>query len=895
MVRQSTRRSSGLSTSAGSMDSSVDLEESSTDENEHSDDASKLHVRNNVQSKEANLSDDILSRCSSNDSSASEYSRESDSDLSMYADSDDDITGLEGALQMGCMDLFFLPQGSKNKPKNSFIKLNKKGEKELNLNVKGPLALGLEAKMMDEAEKRNLTATKSFGSVLQDTITCGTPTGSKNISTENKGRRYEDKFTKEEARESEFDHFRSLMSLSHESSEDDDCDNSVIPENLGLPPPLQPFQNQRQPPHALAGLRHDEQQQNQNYHQQQFQRQNHDQPYHHQHSNQQQQHRQEANYSYEMIMDGRIPPNHSSRRLNATQNNQRVPQKRQGKPVQSPLSNGSMPSQILVEEQRTFEEESFLTYEATMAPDPPQSSLSRIVEDDYPDTSSEEGSCLSMVARGSMISDIHDNATINLSEEANANSVQKTTSKKGGRLQKVERWKKANIQRLKQSQHLLNVTSPPIKENDGDDSSFDSDQATYSSCKSTASSQNTRLNEKNGSEDMGGDGNTNSIVKPSIKNRPQKLDPEGESLVFDSIFTRRIEKRRAAKLKKNNSEEKPLDLKLNSTSVKDFTENNLLSQHESLDTAENFAASALPLPMESRHITENSASFVASQIDGTTLRIQSNSSYDDIPEPISTILDSSILAETLDQSVAGVYSPHTSSVIEAVAAAAASALNKDYPSMENPSYPSMENPSFDKEDTENRVPTPILKGKDSTAALPSKTKLLKDDRNDDTFERPNNPFQDDDIFGDEDIYDDEADAYPLLTNSSSDDADVLQPVLQKTDSRRGSLSSFRSATGISSPLASRSSFMPMTNSPRRSSRLVTSPRHYNEWNDTMNSLSRRMASTELEKFPSGTLSRMDNVKCVDSSDTYDIHDALSNDDIESEFFESKMYNNSLIE
>jgi hypothetical protein len=750
------------------MYSSVNLEEPSKGEDKHTDDVGTIgasNSSNSSQKKEEALSHQSLISCSSsNDSSASKFSRESDSDVSIYADSYDDSSALEGVLQMGCMDVFFLPSKSK---KTSLIKKNRKGKKELNLNIKGPLALGLEAKMRDEAAKRNLFE----GSLLHDTINCGTPS----------------------ARDAEFDNYRSLMSLSH-GSEDDDCDNSVVPENLSFPPSLQ----QRQPPHALAGLRHPHEQQYPNYHQQQYQRQDYPQQYlHQQHGNQQ------TDFSYDSIVNGGMPPNHRSSGLNTTQNNQRLPQKRQGKPLRSSLNTVSMPSQISAEEQSLFdEEESHLSYGVSKAPDPPPSSLSRIVEDDYPDSSSEEGSVSSMVARGSMISETQGNASIDSPQEAKPQSVQKTPPKKDGR-SKVQRWRKANIQRLKKNQHKLNERSSIEEEKDECDRSVDSDQATYSS--------------KSASDDG-----------------PQKKNPDDQSMVFDSIFSRRIERRRAAKLKNNNSEEKPI--------------------------AENSAEkSKSSSQFESRNVSEKAA----------TVEMPRN-------EPIAKIPDSNPPAKTLNQSARPEADfSHDSSVIEAVAAAAALALNKDYqpsenpsypymanlsyPSMENPSdlrspsienpsspsfpstenhsnlsYPSMENPSFDKEDTENRVTPPLVKGKeDLDTALPSKKKVLDGDF---AVHRRNNPFQDDNTIEGK------------LTSSSSDVADVLQPVIQ-TNLLRGSMSQFHSARGISSPLASRRG-PPLTPSPRRLSRPVASPRHFNKWNDTVRSPSSRAASS-----PSGMLNR----------------------------------------
>lgn len=861
------------------MDSSVNLEKTSIPGNEHTNLDNIFSVRRNSHGKEETFSSNSLSYCSSNDSSASDYSRESDADLTLCADLDDDITALEGVLQLGCMDVFFLPPNPKNKVKKSLVKLNRKGERELNLNVKGPLALGFEAKMKDEEEKRNLNETKSFGSVLQDTITCVSSKGPKNASRKNKVRSHKNKSAKVETRESEFDHFRSLMSLSHgSSSDDDDCDNLAAAENMGISPHLQPFQNQ-----AEKYDHHYDQQQ-------QCQRQDPHQSYHHQHGYPQQLHRQESNFSYEMNVNGRMLPNHSSQSLNATQSNRGLPQKRQGKLLQSPHSTGSMPSQILVEEQHTFEEESYLTYEVTMAPDPPQSSLSRIIEDDYPESSSDEESDSSIVACSSILSETHDNTAVDSPEEANVNSVPNSTSKKGGRVPKVERWRKANSQRLKQSQQLLNVTIPIKEENDEDDRSVDSDQATYSS-KSTSSQQTTQVNEKLVTDKISknnlGSKNKNFIARSIIMNGLQKKDPEGESLAFDSIFARRIEKRRAAKLRKtdfegkpfdfkcaaklrkNDSEEKPFDSKSDSTSV-NLTEGKPSSKHKSEDSAEKSAQSKSSSQMKVHDVANNAATLVVSRNYGAPNGINNNGSCDGIPEPISTILDSSPPAETLYKSAQVAHSLNASVIGDLAAAAAALALNKEYSSMENSSYPSMENPSFDKHDTENRVPPPVGNGKVATVAV-ALSKPLKDGRYN-TLERPKNPFQDDDLLEEDDIYDFGADSYPLLTSSSSDDADILQPVC------RGSMSSFHTASAISSPFSTRIRAVPMTPSPRRSSKLVASPRKYNEWNDTMHNMSSKMAASTVERCPSGTLNRTDSIKCDDSA-SYN------------EFFESNMFNN----
>jgi hypothetical protein len=706
-----------------------------------------------------------LRNSSTKESSASEYTRESGSDLSMYVVDSEDDDGLESVLQLGCMDVFFLPTNAKNMPKKSLIKTNGEGKKELNINVKGALARGFEAKMKNEEGKRGLNATKSFGSVLQDTVTCGL---------------HEDKITRDEARHlrsvlqdtvtcglhkdmiardeaSEPEHFRSLMSLSHGSSEDDDCDNSVIPQNQVLPSTLHHF-NKQQHYHDFLS--------------QQFQ-QEFLQQYNHHYGIQQQQNLQEANYPYEMLANGRMSPSHSSRDSNIAQTDQRVHQKTsQIKPLRSPLSStGSIQSQILVEEQYVFDEENSLVQQRAMAPDPPTSALPRIEEGESLDSGSEEGSYSSMEARGSMVSETQDNPTIESPKTSSANVAEENTSQtKGGKLSKVERWRRANNKRLKTNQQKT-----------------ESDESVQSAATSKR-----------------GKGN--------------------QSLAFDNIFTRRIERRRATKHERNDSEENPSDPKQGSTN--DQTENNPALQG---DFAENSAVQG----------------------------ISDSSSHEGISKPMSSTPNRNPPPKKSEKIIPGDGSLCAPSVIDAVAAAAALALNKDfqpieqkeypsmedpsYPSMEDPSYPSMESPSIDNDDSENQAPPPVVEGnKRSTDALPTKAEVLEDDKKDNTFERrPKNPFQDDDILDDEISYNISTD-----TNSNSDDADVLQPLVIQTDSFGDS---FHSARCLPSPLVSpRGAVISMTPSPRHSSRLV-SPRYNSEWNDTVNRLSNRMASTTLQK------------------------------------------------
>ena len=617
----------------------------------------------------------------SNDSSESEYSEESDSDVSSYVDYDDDITGYEEVLQMGCMDVFFLP---KKKPKKSLIKVNKRGKKELNLKYKGPLAVDFETRMRRmEAEKET--------------------------------------------------ELKSLMSLSHGSSEDSECDTSVLRGNLGFPPGLNPDQMQMQMYQQYANLHNQ------------------------QHSQLQQQHGgsvfseyqiplPKAQYSYDMIM------NNSSH----------------GKPLQSSTPAFSMPSQILVEEQGAYDDDSLFPFD--MAPDPPSTSLSRIVEDDYSGASSDEESDSSMAARGSIVSASQDDANMYSSKKES----------------KLERWRKANNQRMrKKSTSSINEET---NEDENSVHSVNSDEATYNSDEIVLPLQNLQLNKKDfdGKVSKFSEENSSSRtdvdVKPAMKEKSPKKEPEGrQSLAFDSIFSNRIEKRRAMKLKRIDPEE-------NSTGI--------LTPRKKNDVVEHRAA---------------------------------------------TNPNSNKPANTLDLEIRRLLpSPKAYSVMEAVAAAAASALDEDFQPAEYFSFDKedtenqqpveyssfdkedtenqqpVEYSSFDKEDTENQAPMPIMtKGKDPNSALSITKKGPDVNRKKDVPETPKNPFQDEDILDEDDeIYEDEADAYPLLTKSSSDDADDFQPMMVQTDFHRSTSLSFHSARVVSSPFASRIRTVPMTPSPR---------------------------------------------------------------------------------
>jgi len=501
-------------------------------------------------------------------------------------------------------------------------------------------------------------------------------------------------------------------------------------------------------------------------------------------------------HSYGLNMSG-IAPNSSSQSLSGIQNNQPFPKKLHGVPLLSPLSTSSMPNQILVGQQSPFEEGNFMGFDANDAPDPPSSSLPKIVEDDYLESSSEEGSNSSMVACGSLISETQENPSFD--------SPKKITLKKGGKLSKVDRWKRANIQRLKKKQHLIETTSPILEEKVEEEYSISSDQATYSSANES----------KNGTTPKG-----------------------SQSLAFDSIFSQRIEKRRAAKQKKNAPVE-------NTPGVKSSETSSDKSRIDSNEVWKNPAAAS--------ELTSN---------DNMVNGIDSGSS-DGIPVPPIEATDHTS------------YELYDSSAIEAVAAAAALALNKDYMPKKKP--------SFDKEDTENREPqAPVFTRKNSGADR-SKTmdeKEPKSGNGKSNLDPPSkNPFQDNNDFDVKDeIYEDEVDEYPLQTKSSIDHEDILRPFLQTSSHKKNPLSPLHTARMPSSPLACRNRTIPMTPSPRLSSRPIASPRHFNKWNSSMHSLSNRMAATKLERCPSGEVKRTESIRYFDSVDT-------------SEFFEANMYSN----
>jgi hypothetical protein len=293
----------------------------------------------------------------------------------VYVESDDE-GDLDGVLQMGCMDGFFMPKKKQN-TKNSLIHVNEMGEKELKLNLKFPLALGFSKKKVDsqqstkgESQKHednapnDGTKTSRLGSVLEKMNCKGadqsiTECNGNSHLLQSEYHTHQDAFENEnpdlrlgrdppasvamvgghndlERRPGEaISHiFTSLMSLSHGSSADDDYDSNVRPENLVLPPLPQPIYHvsvhAAPPPTAM-------------WHQQQAYL--------------------PQNIPYELIAKGIVHPNIGYLPSNYWQNAPPVPLNfpQPGHNIAGPPAIARMPSQILVQEQESFGEEASLS------------------------------------------------------------------------------------------------------------------------------------------------------------------------------------------------------------------------------------------------------------------------------------------------------------------------------------------------------------------------------------------------------------------------------------------------------------------------------------------------------------------------------------------------------
>ncbi|MGK3745606.1 MAG: hypothetical protein ACI90V_012467 [Bacillariaceae sp.] len=952
----------------------ADLDSASSSETENSDNHCKPRAENLEDYEGSELVHGILSQSSSDDddSSASEYSRGYGSDYDDEEEEEEE--GMEGVLQMGCMDVIFLPN-SMNNTKKSLVKVNKKGDRELNLNIKGPLALRLESQMKEAYENQEPNTTKSLSSVLN----CRTPKG-RVVPVDHSLLLTE----QSPLREPESNPFKSLMSLSHESSSscDEDCDSNIIKENFILPPPLPPFQIQASYVNPSAM---------QNYHNHNHNEQQHDRQYYHQ-QHQQQQHQQHhrnehnmfapVNYPYEKLVNGKVDPYHAKSPRNLPENHHQgfhQGTSNSAKATEPPLIE-KMPSQILVQEQHSCDEaeESCLSYEVITAPDPPEASnpyrssgphnsvryqeeqsgfpstssssspeaivnqgihnmhqinasphlqvqgkqLLPIISKSEPNkekgiihiTKNEAGSDSSIVTRGDSISQ-------QLTQTDFQHSFSSLSSKA-----KVQRWRKANIQRLKQRN--LSLTR-----DEGEDIglSVDSDQAIAEEDLEeeeedhvTETNLMTPLQQpidlKNGNDDASSDRSTTS-------------DP----LMFDSMFSRRKQRRQAAKQKFKRSSDMPVVLESKShLSPNDGSAMSAPSDINGGILQQSCTTHGLNLPVKSSNhgVTEIQSPCAPSVIEAAEMtaaaakqKLKRNSDMSDVLElqfhpssnngstisATSNINNDGILLPScthdLNLPVNSLNHARTPSVIKAAeTAAAAAAVEAEAALQQN--YYSMEKNIVDEEDTENNAQAHIG-GNNNTFS--KKKETLKGNL---SLLLPS--FQDEGLF-------------PVLTTASSTDATILEQVVKTPNAKSRSKSSFhRPLLGISSPHASSVSAaaVPMAPSPRHSLSRITSPRvrkdnssslsimpsttdwhdteayelsfseygnandssrnigglyskptYTSEWHDTIQSLSSRIIASQ--KSPSGTLTRTESTLCTDS--TEGVYSA-------DEFFEANMFN-----
>ena len=887
-----------------SASSIADLDGASSSDTENSDNHCRPRAENLEDYEGSELVHGILSQSSpdDDDSSASEYSRGYGSD---YDDDDDEEEeGMEGVLQMGCMDTVFLPN-SMNNTKKSLVKINKKGDRELNLDIKGPLALRLESQMKESCENQEPNTTKSLSSVLD----CRTPKG--HIIPDDHSLLLTEQSP---LREPESNPFKSLMSLSHESSSscDEDCDSNIVKENFILSPPLQPFQMQASNVNPGAM---------QNYHNRNHNHNQHDrQHYHQQH---QQHHRNEhmfvpVNIPYEMLVNGKVDPYHADSPRNLPENHHQGFHQgisNSAKATEPPLI-GKMPGQILVQEQHSYDEaeESCLSDDVITAPDPPEASNPysnsgphnsvRYQEEQsaFPSTSrvEQQSSSSSKAIVNQRIHSIQRNPSPQLqvpgkqllplrpkSEPNKEKRIIHITKNEAGSdssivtrgdsisqqstqtdflhsfsslssKAKVQRWRKANMQRLKQRNLSL------IRD-EGQDIGFsvDSDQA-------IAEEDLDEEEATNGNDDASSDRSTTS-------------DP----LMFDSMFSRRKQRRQVAKQKLKRISDMPVVLE---------SKSHLSPNDGSATSAPSDINSDISDVLQSQfHLSSNNGSPLSTPIDinndGTLLP--------------SCTHDLNLPANPLNRA-------RTPSMVKAAETAAAAV---EAEAALHQKYHSMKNNIVDEEDTENNAQSHI--GGNNYTFSKKKEKL----KGNLSLSLPS--LQDEDLF-------------PVLTTASSTDATILEQVVKTPNAKSRSKSSFhRPLLGISSPHASSvlaaPAAVPMAPSPRHSLSRITSPRvrkdisssfsimpsttdwhdaeayelsfsengnandngsshnigglylkptYTSEWHDTSQSLSSRVAIAS-QKSPGGTLTRTESTICTDS--TEGVYGA-------DEFFEANMFN-----
>jgi hypothetical protein len=322
-----------------------------------------------------NISESSSGDTSSSEETAGGQSMEQSMEQSViYVESeDDDEAGVSGILQMGCMDGFFMP-GRVAAAKKSLIELNEKGDKQLKFNMKMPIAMGFRNEVQKERSEQRDTVnhhgTKAEGRrhTLRSVLNC-TPDTPRNINDNQEALEGHSlpsirqqptmdppaKIAGEEPSEQ----FKSIMSLSHDgSSGDDDSHFNVRTENLILPPPPPPpfhmhGQSQYMQHGMLQGppIMH------------------HPAMWHHQHMHHPHQPPVTVNNTYEMlVVNGMIPQQQHPLAYGAQQNywnymhNPALPHLH--RPLEPPAIE-KLPSQILVqkEDQTIGEDSSCLSYE----------------------------------------------------------------------------------------------------------------------------------------------------------------------------------------------------------------------------------------------------------------------------------------------------------------------------------------------------------------------------------------------------------------------------------------------------------------------------------------------------------------------------------------------------
>ena len=849
-----------------------------------SSDVNETSVVRSVNSEEKTKS--LLSKASSNDSS-------------LVSDDSDD-GGLDEYCQMSCMDFMLVP-GAKAKPKpsNQMFKYNKKGAKELNIEVKGALAMGLQSEFLNEQGTINgnpseVQSSMSFASKFRDTISCGNAVvlrGPK-MPTCNDNNQVKDDFISimafSDDSEDEDDESMKDKDKDNESSEEEGCDKPVISENMAVPESgVQRDLLQKQIQQQIQEqIKIQQQEEEEDDLEQQLQEQRRLLEQHHLHEEmlrQRQFHQQQQQQHYQQIMgyhqhpyqgQGYNPmyhrPVNQNQQMgldifNASPNNHQFTNAMNRIPMQRPQSN-----QISMGGQEAFEELSVSSceanYQANAAPNPPQSSLERIVEAAH----SEDESDSSMVARGSMDDEscsesVKENPSADLGQEkSSANSVKEAPSADSGQeksasgfvnekksfgsvdsspsfdgpsLKTIPREENKtpdldpwNLQlktiknRIKaiteensvdfdQASHGSETRIKAITE----ENSVDSDQASHSSetrikaIKEENSVDFDQASHCSETTALVHNGNE-SKNEERVQNRPTPKKESNQPVSFDSVFSRRLaQKRRAARLRNQFAEERAITF----ASEKQYS----ATLHKTYSEEKPFDS-----PPESS---------------GTDLKNSTGNDY--------------AVNENLSESSDIIPPPptetsHDPSIMDVVAAAAALALNPDFkliPELDfenekteeeetenEDEFVPMPELDIEEEDTENQAPLLAVNGKGGIGGtVKSEAKVSKSVTSDSHVLSKMIPSQETDFSPQEE--NEPAKISPLKIKTNIDDDDVLaslvlSPINEGNTPTSNPLSPLRMARIPSPRRFSRNKFS-MAQSPRNFSRPLSSGNYYNRW------------------------------------------------------------------